>query len=143
MSQALLTSPSCFPIVPKFAAHHLGLSIEEPEKPITLLGGLTSFGGAGNNYSMHSLTEMVRQLRKGNGRNGLVLANGGVATYQHVVVLSSHPRKDGAEYPQKNPLPEYVDDLPVPKITVEAEGEAVVEVMSIPTPQLLRLTVVL
>ena len=22
-------------------------------KPITLLGGLTSFGGAGNNYSMH------------------------------------------------------------------------------------------
>jgi hypothetical protein len=25
----------------------------KPQKPITLLGGLTSFGGAGNNYSMH------------------------------------------------------------------------------------------
>ena len=31
----------------------MGLSITQPEKPITLLGGLTSFGGAGNNYSMH------------------------------------------------------------------------------------------
>lgn len=44
---------SCFPIVPKLACLHLGLDILKPRKPITLLGGLTSFGGAGNNYSMH------------------------------------------------------------------------------------------
>jgi hypothetical protein len=44
---------SCFPIVPKLACLHLGLDILKPQKPITLLGGLTSFGGAGNNYSMH------------------------------------------------------------------------------------------
>lgn len=43
----------CFPIVPKLACHHLGISILNPSKPLTLLGGLTSFGGAGNNYSMH------------------------------------------------------------------------------------------
>lgn len=104
------------------------MSIEEPEKPLTLLGGLTSFGGAGNNYSMHSFTEMVRQLRKGNGKNGLVLANGGVATYQHVVCLSTSPKADGAAYPQENPLSDYVDDLPVPKIAAQAEGEAVIEV---------------
>lgn len=52
---------SCFPIVPKIACSHLGLSITNPEKPITLLGGLTSFGGAGNNYSMHvSLPILLR-----------------------------------------------------------------------------------
>ena len=44
---------SCFPVVPKLAARHLGLQITNGTKPITLLGGLTSFGGAGNNYSMH------------------------------------------------------------------------------------------
>jgi hypothetical protein len=44
---------SCFPIVPKLACEHLGLPITNSTKPITLLGGLTSFGGAGNNYSMH------------------------------------------------------------------------------------------
>ena len=43
----------CFPIVPKLACQHLGIHITRYEKPITLLGGLTSFGGAGNNYSMH------------------------------------------------------------------------------------------
>lgn len=45
---------SCFPIVPKFACAHLGLPLDgSSETPTTLLGGLTSFGGAGNNYSMH------------------------------------------------------------------------------------------
>jgi len=38
--------------VPKLAADHLGLPINGG-KSLTLLGGLTSFGGAGNNYSMH------------------------------------------------------------------------------------------
>lgn len=49
---------SCFPIVPKLACEHLGLPTTGSPKPITLLGGLTSFGGAGNNYSMH-----VRHLK--------------------------------------------------------------------------------
>ncbi len=44
---------SCFPIIPKLACHHLGLPLTKQETPITLLGGLTSFGGAGNNYSLH------------------------------------------------------------------------------------------
>lgn len=44
---------SCFPIVPKLACEHLDLPTTRAAKPLTLLGGLTSFGGAGNNYSMH------------------------------------------------------------------------------------------
>lgn len=44
------TQNRCFPVVPKLACQHIGLPLT---KPITLLGGLTSFGGAGNNYSMH------------------------------------------------------------------------------------------
>lgn len=39
--------------MPKLACDHVGLSTTSWQKPITLLGGLTSFGGAGNNYSMH------------------------------------------------------------------------------------------
>ncbi|TVY85952.1 hypothetical protein LAWI1_G006898, partial [Lachnellula willkommii] len=101
---------SCFPIVPKLACEHLGFTSTDPPKPITLLGGLTSFGGAGNNYSMHALTEMVRVLRSGKARTGLVLANGGVATYQHVVCLSSHARPSPSPYPTTNPLPEILDD---------------------------------
>jgi len=121
--------PSCFPIVPKLAKHHLSLP---DTTPLTLLGGLTSFGGAGNNYSMHALTEMTRQLRErkstGADSNGLILANGGVLTYQHVVILSSVPRKDKSSYPPANPLSATSPRDPSPIIDEEATGSAIIEV---------------
>ncbi|OJJ55381.1 hypothetical protein ASPSYDRAFT_1158981 [Aspergillus sydowii CBS 593.65] len=95
---------SCFPIVPKLACQYLGISIDNPPRPITLLGGLTSFGGAGANYSMHAVTEMVRCLRArrcgGHERsNGLILANGGVLTHENALCLSTRPRPNGTPYP--------------------------------------------
>ncbi|KAF7923695.1 uncharacterized protein EAE98_007513 [Botrytis deweyae] len=112
---------SCFPIVPKLAAHHLKIPFLDPPRPITLLGGLTSFGGAGNNYSLHAITEMTRQLRVKRGQlsnhknagvsNGLILANGGVLTYQHVVCLSTQPRIDGNKYQDGNPCPNIVQSV--------------------------------
>lgn len=119
---------SCFPIVPKLAAHHLGFPVTGGKKSLTLLGGLTSFGGAGNNYSMHAVTEMTRQLRKGKGKTGLVLANGGWVSYQHVLLMSRSPRSDGLPYPDENPLPKVVTGVQVPKIVEKAEGEAIIEV---------------
>jgi hypothetical protein len=70
----------------------------------------------------------VRNLRRGKYRNGLILANGGVCTYQHVICLSSQPRKDGSLYPAKNPLPPVVTDWYVPPVDAQAEGVAIVEV---------------
>lgn len=118
---------SCFPIVPKLACEHFGFQCLNPSKPITLLGGLTSFGGAGNNYSLHAITEMVRQLRVGRGTTGLVLANGGWITYQHVIILSRQPRASGDAYPQENPLPTLLE-VPSPKIQDKATGAATIEV---------------
>lgn len=71
---------------------------------------------------------MVRQLRKGNGKTGLVLANGGVVTYQAAVCLSSSPRRDGLPYPTTKPLPEVTGDVQTPVVDEIAEGDAVVEV---------------
>lgn len=85
---------------------------------------------------MHALTEMTRQLRQrkstGVDSNGLILANGGVMTYQHVVILSSCPRKDGTSYPSANPLSADLPKDPAPTIEEEAKGEATIEVSSIP-----------
>ncbi|OWP00589.1 hypothetical protein B2J93_6026 [Marssonina coronariae] len=120
---------SCFPIVPKLACQHLGLPLTRQPKPITLLGGLTSFGGAGNNYSMHALTEMVRVLRKGESSRGLVLANGGMLTSQYVVCLSSQART--SPYPDRNPLPAHLEGEPAPAIEEAAEGDAVVETYTV------------
>ena len=95
----------------KLAATALSLPVLGGPKPLTLLGGLTSFGGAGNNYSMHALTEMTRQLRAGKGKKGLVLCNGGVLSYQHVVILGTEPRR--SLYPVGNLLPEVLGDVEV------------------------------
>ncbi|KAJ5135352.1 uncharacterized protein N7515_004630 [Penicillium bovifimosum] len=121
---------SCFPIVPKLACHHLGISIREPQKPITLLGGLTSFGGAGNNYSMHAITEMTRRLRQGSSRNGLILANGGILSYQHAICMSSSPPKEGTPYPDSEVLGR--GELgPIPPVDFEAEGPAKIETYTV------------
>ena len=77
---------------------------------------------------MHALTEMIRELRKHEAKNGLVLANGGMVTHQHVVCLSTRPRRDGSPYPERNPLPHSVEDVFCPPVDEKAEGEAVVEV---------------
>ena len=71
---------------------------------------------------------MTRQLRAGKGKTGLVLANGGVVSYQAVVCLSSSPRRDGLPYPTYKPLKENTFDVQVPPVDETAEGEAVVEV---------------
>lgn len=76
-----------------------------------------------------ALTEMIRQLREGNGKSGLVLANGGVVTYQYVVCLSSLPRNPS--YPNANPLPESVTDWFVPPIVAAAEGPAIIETYTV------------
>ncbi|CAN8101995.1 unnamed protein product [Discula destructiva] len=122
---------SCFPIVPKLACHHLGLSITDPGKPLTLLGGLTSFGGAGNNYSTHAITAMTRQIRSGKIRNGLVLANGGVLSYQHAIILSSSRRKDDLPYPDSRIDSDSVVQSPAPTVAAFAEGEAIIETYTV------------
>ena len=71
---------------------------------------------------------MVRKLRTGHGQIGLILANGGVLTYQHALCLSTGPRRRGSAYPEMNPLPSHMTDIPAPEVTIHAEGEAVVEV---------------
>ncbi len=76
---------SCFPIVPKLAAEVLSRPLNAE---LTSTGGLSAFGGPGNNYSMHALVAVTERLRENGGR-GLVYANGGMLTKHHAVVLDA------------------------------------------------------
>ncbi|TKA30041.1 hypothetical protein B0A50_02760 [Salinomyces thailandicus] len=110
-------------------ARRLGISEEQWIYPLGGAGTRDSYDC--NNYSMHAITEMMRHLRSGKARNGLVLANGGWVTYQHVVILSSNARKDGSPYPAQAPLPEIVTDVQVPTVDEVAEGVATVETYTV------------
>ena len=85
----LLELYSCFPCVPRMAAHHLGL---ERDRVTTVTGGLTFFGGPGNNYMLHAVAAMVRALRAGAGDTGLLYGQGGYATKHHAMVLARRPQ---------------------------------------------------
>ena len=117
---------SCFPIIPKLAARHLGLALE---RQLTVTGGLTAFGGPGNNYSLHSVVSMVDALRRGAGQTGLIYGNGEYVTKHHAVVLCTHPRR-GA-YPAENPLPEEFVEAPAPALVEHALGTATIETYTV------------
>lgn len=80
---------SCFPCAVLQGAEALGLDWRDPEKPLTVTGGLPFFGGPGNNYSMHAIATMVRILRESTGDYGMVLANGGFLSKESMGIYST------------------------------------------------------
>ena len=61
---------SCFPVVVQMAAAELGLSVDDPGRPLTLTGGLTFGGGPGNNYTSHGIAHAIGALRRDPGAGG-------------------------------------------------------------------------
>jgi acetyl-CoA C-acetyltransferase len=79
---------SCFPVVPKLATEGLGLS---NGRAISVTGGLTFFGGPGNDYSTHALATMTTVLRNESRALGLVYGQGHYVTEHHAVLLGTDP----------------------------------------------------
>ena len=82
---------SCFPSMPKLSARVLG-----PLRPasVSVIGGLTFFGGPGSNYLTHGLATMVDVLRA-RGGTGFLHGVGMFMTKHHAVVLADRPRNGG------------------------------------------------
>lgn len=75
---------------------------------------------------------MTRQIRAGKFQKGLVLANGGVLSYQHAICLSSKGRADGSSYYDSRAGSESTTEGLAPVVDTFAEGEAIVEVSQLP-----------
>lgn len=90
---------SCFPVVPKLVAAHLGIP-----PPPGVTGGHAAFGGPLSSYTLHALVAVAGAVR-GGVRLALVHGNGGYLTHQHALLLAREPHPRG-----------YVGD-PVPRDT--------------------------
>jgi acetyl-CoA C-acetyltransferase len=82
---------SCYPIAVAAVCDGTGLSADDP-RGLTATGGLPFFGGAGNNYSMHGIAEIVSRVRATPGAYGLVGANGGMLSKYSAGVYATTPR---------------------------------------------------
>jgi acetyl-CoA C-acetyltransferase len=83
---------SCFPSAVQLAAGELGLPLDDPARPLTCTGGLTFFGGPGNNYATHGIAAVARGLRDAPaGERGLATALGWYATKHALGVNGNEP----------------------------------------------------
>lgn len=81
---------SCFPCAVQIAAAEIGLPISDPDRPLTITGGLGFAGGPGNNYGSHAIATMATKLRSEGGL-GLVTGLGWYSTKHSIGLWSSTP----------------------------------------------------
>jgi acetyl-CoA C-acetyltransferase len=79
---------SCFPSAVRLQLRELGI---DPERQLTVTGGMTFGGGPLNNYTLQSLVKMCELLRDEPDAHGLVTAVSGIVTKFAGAVWSCRP----------------------------------------------------
>lgn len=121
---------SCFPSAVEYALDAFGIPADD-ERGLTVTGGLPYFGGAGNNYVMHSIVMMLHKVREDAGSFGLVTGNGWFATKHAAGIYSTEPtagpwkRRDPKSYQSE------IDAIERAAVTVEANGRGTIETYTI------------
>jgi acetyl-CoA C-acetyltransferase len=122
---------SCFPVVVQMAARELGLALDDPDRPLTLTGGLTFGGGPGNNYASHGIAQAVGALRRAPDSAALVSGLGWYATKHSLGVYSGRPpAQNGRTFAWKSVQP-AVDALPRCIVDPGATGPVHVETYTV------------
>jgi acetyl-CoA C-acetyltransferase len=119
---------SCFPAPVFNICDGLGIAADD-KRGLTVTGGLPFFGGAGNNYSMHAIAEIVARVRANHGAFGLVGANGGIMSKYSAGVYSATPApwRPG----NSKELQEEVDAWAAPGEARDPDGWAAVETYTV------------
>ncbi|HUD68867.1 MAG TPA: hypothetical protein VMQ40_01375 [Acidimicrobiales bacterium] len=92
---AMLDLYSCFPCAVQLAGDALGIDVLTDERPPSVTGGMTFFGGPGNNYVTHSIATMTERLRRSPGATGLVTGLGWYLSTHSWGTYSTSPPRDG------------------------------------------------
>jgi acetyl-CoA C-acetyltransferase len=121
---------SCFASAVQIGCQEIGLA-EDDARGLTITGGLPYFGGPGNNYVTHSISEMLRRLRARPGAFGLVTANGNYVTKHSFGVYSTAPPSGPWQRESPALLQAQMDALPKAPFTETPEGEARIETYTV------------
>ena len=123
---------SCFPSAVEIGCKELGIDTNDP-RGLTVTGGLPYFGGAGNDYVMHSIVTMMQKLRANPGKFGLCTGNGWYVT-KHSAGIYSTTLKEGAW--QRDDPKSYqkdIDAMARPEAIEQPSGRATVETYTVVT----------
>ncbi len=117
---------SCFPCVPRIVRDALGIEPADP-RHLTVTGGMSNFGGPGNNYSLHAVCRMTEILREQPGKQGLVHSVSWFLSKNAVGVYRSGPCPEAWKRPDKGPFLRELEALEAPEIVESPEGDATIE----------------
>ncbi|MGW0160973.1 acetyl-CoA acetyltransferase [Mycobacterium sp. NPDC003323] len=126
---AMVDVYSCFPSAVQVAANELGLPLDDPQRPLTVTGGLTFAGGPWNNYVTHSIATMAERLVAAPGSRGLITANGGYLTKHSFGVYGTEPPSHEFRWED---VQSAVDAEPTRAAEVEWSGVGTVETWTTP-----------
>lgn len=115
---------SCFPIAVELASDALGIDPVADERAPSVTGGMTFFGGPGNNYVTHSIATMAETLRRSPGATGLVTGLGWYASTHSWGTYSTTPPIEGF---RSESVQAAVDAAPLRDADDDYSGSAVVE----------------
>jgi len=121
---------SCFPSAVEIGCQEIGLAEDDP-RGLTVTGGLPYFGGPGNNYVTHSISEMMRRLRSNPGAFGMVTANGNYVTKHSFGIYSTTPVEGGRRRESPGVLQSALDSLPKAPFSETPCGPAAIETYTV------------
>jgi acetyl-CoA C-acetyltransferase len=123
---------SCFPSAVEIGCRELGIAEDDP-RGLTITGGLPYFGGAGNNYVMHSIVMMTDKLRAAPGKFGLCTGNGWYVTKHSAGIYSTTPREGTWTREDPKSYQKDIDAMAHPEVTEKPSGKATVETYTVVT----------
>jgi acetyl-CoA C-acetyltransferase len=121
---------SCFPSAVEIGCQEIGLAEDDP-RGLTVTGGLPYFGGPGNNYVTHSISEMMRQLRAHPGTLGMVTANGNYVTKHSFGIYSTTPIQGRWQRERPAVLQAQLDATPKQPLIENPSGRATIETYTV------------
>jgi acetyl-CoA C-acetyltransferase len=118
---------SCFPAAVQLGAQALGLPWDDPDRPLSVTGGLTSAGGPGNAYGLHAVASIVPRLRAEPDAHGLTSSLGWYATKHALGVYAAGPPQRRFRHLR----PAFERPAPRP-VRTTLDRPAVVEAVTVP-----------
>ena len=123
---------SCFPSAVEIGCKELGIAEDDP-RGLTITGGLPYFGGAGNDYVMHSIVMMMEKCRAHPGKFGLCTGNGWYVTKHSAGIYSTTPTLGPWKREDPKTCQKELDAAEHPEVEEAPEGKATVETYTIVT----------
>jgi acetyl-CoA C-acetyltransferase len=121
---------SCFPVAVEIGALEIGLALDDA-RGLSQTGGMSFFGGPGNNYTSHGIASVALRLREAGGAGtkrclGYVSGNGGVLSKHSLGIYGSEPPAAG--FIQADTSAEQAEiKASAIDVTLAAEGDAKVD----------------